>query len=97
MVLKDGLFDVNSVFVGSPGYFGAQLQSGSLGTSAGSAGFMALRFPFTSSEYIVMLQPFSGTSTPAFTSGVQNATSGVNVVGGASGRYYWLAIGLGAN
>lgn len=97
MVLKDGLFDVDSVFVGSPGYFGASIQTGSLGTSAGSSGFLTLRYPFASSEYFVFLSPFSGTNVQAFCSGVQNATSGVSVVGGASGRYNWLAVGLANN
>lgn len=82
-----------SISLGSPGNFGAFVQAGSLGTAAGSGGFLQLRTPYTS-NYAVMMTPFSGTSTQAFASGVQNLTSGVNVVGGASGRYFWMTVGI---
>lgn len=91
--LFDGNGQVSSVSLGSPGTFGAFMQTGSAGTSAGSSGFIALLTPYTS-DYNIFLTPFSGTSTAGFTSGVQNLTSGVNFVGGASGRYKWLAIGI---
>lgn len=90
--------DVNgvlfSVSAGSPGAFGAIVQAGSLGTDAGSAGFLALRQAFAGAGYFISLTASSGTSTFAFASGVKNATSGVNVVGGASGRYDWIAVGI---
>src|SRR3990167_7533319 len=70
---------VLSASLGSPGNFGAFIQAGSLGTSAGSAGFLALRTPYTTTDYVVDVFPFSGTSVQAFASGVQNATSGVNI------------------
>lgn len=83
---------LQSVSLGSPGKMGALIQAGSLGTAAGSSGFIAFRTNFGDTEYSVALTPWSGTSTQAFTSGVQNV-SGVNVVGEASGRYQYIAVG----
>ena len=85
---------IKSVSAGSPGAFGALVQAGSAGTAAGSGGFIALRQPFASSEYFVAITGFSGTSVAGFISGVQNAASGTNFIGGASGRYNWIAVGL---
>ena len=82
------------VTMGSPGAFGALIQAGSLGTDAGSLAFLALRQVHANTAYAVILTPFSGGSIAAWVSGVQNATSGVNVVGGPSNRYYWLTVGL---
>ena len=82
------------VTMGSPGAFGAIVQAGSADTTAGSAGFIALRQAHANTAYAVVLTPFSGGSIAAFVSGIQNATSGVNFVGGPSNRYYWITVGL---
>ncbi len=81
---------------GSPGKFGAIIQAGSSATAAGSGGFVALRQAFNNAEYFVTLTPFSGGSIAAFCSGVFNATSGCNFVGGPSNRYGWMAVGAPA-
>jgi len=85
---------VISASIGSPGAFGALIQAGSVGTAAGSGGFIALRQPYTSANYAVLLTPFNAGSIAGFISGVLNATSGVNMVGGPSNSYFWAAIGI---
>lgn len=84
---------IKSVSAGSPGAFGALVQAGSVGTSAASGGFIALRQDFASSQYYIVMTPWSGTTVQAYGSGIQS-TSGVNIVGGASGKYNWIAVGL---
>ena len=85
---------LKSVSIASPGNFWALIQAGSVGTDAASGGFIALRQAFaTADQYAVILTPFSGGSISAFVSGVMNASSGCNIIGGPSNRYWWMAIG----
>lgn len=94
--------------IGSPGAFGAIVQAGSFATTAGSTAAVAFRQNFTTANaYVFVAWPQSGLvsalqnaatagSLNVVTSGTANNgknTSGVNVVGGASFTYDYIAIG----
>jgi len=85
---------LNTVSLGSPGGTGALIQAGSVGTGAGSEGFIAFRTNFGDAEYSVSINPWSGNSAGGntFTSGVQNV-SGVMMIGEDSERYQYIAVG----
>lgn len=76
--------------------YGGIVQAGSLLTTAGSQGFVAFGTPFSAATgWYVTLSP-CGSATNFngwYISGARN-TSGVNVVGAASLRYDWQAVGL---
>ena len=94
---------LRSTSLGSPGAFGVIFQAGSFATTAGSTAAIAFRQNFaTANAYVFFAFPQSGVtlavngSVNVFTSGTANNgrnTSGVNVVGGASISYDYIAIG----
>ena len=87
-----------SVLIGSAttNVWSGFIQTGSLTTSAGSVGFIKLGTSFAGgSNFYAVITPCGSEQgyTESYISGVKH-TSGVNIIGGPSLRYDWIAIGI---
>ena len=82
----------SSVGLGSPTTYGNLIQVGQLTTGAGSGAFMTFGKSFIGSGWRGQLTGIDNIK-PAYISGAKHM-SGANVVGEASTKYDWMAIGV---
>ena len=98
--IVDGEGRIRSTVIGSATaqVFGGVLQTGSVVTSAGSLAFIAFGQPMPNTNYYVVASttnPAAGDGTGSTCPAVSGtrSTSGVSLIGAASSRYAWMAIG----
>ncbi len=87
---------VHPVTIGATPTAGAFIQVGSVITGAGSGAYAMFPLNFSNTDYTLIVTPYSGplgAASVAFQSGIQDVGS-ANIIGEASSRYKWVAIGI---